>query len=52
MQEQRLQRSGTNTTAGLYIPAVGGGIKGSGDGEGNHRWKQEKKKEIWGKYNF
>ena len=52
MQEQRLQRSGTNTTAGLYIPAVGGGIKGSGDGEGNQRRKKEKKKKIWGKYNF
>ena len=57
MQEQRLQRSGTNTTAGLYIlefpPPVGGG--------GNQRvWRwgrksqmeTREKKEIWGKYNF
>ena len=39
------------SNAGLYIlefspPRWGGGIKGSGDGEGNQRGKKEKKRKL------
>ena len=55
MQEQRLQRGGTNTTAGLYIlefPPPPGGNQRVWRWGRKSQMETREKKEIWGKYNF